>query len=256
MADFAFVGWESSKLRGWVIDPVWGNRREVSQRRLLCENGGFVLREEQSYAFVLRVPSSTEFDLIYLFQSNLAVNSKNYRRISDRKMPPNRKSGTMIPWIDAGFARIYRHHAAKERSTRGWRADGRERSRRTRRQEQAAVHERTKEETASGTRPRRWRCVKVEVVVGSDLIIYAAGSRGLPLRFTTFRKQEQIERSSNVFSWLDSRAGSRTTHRKHLPLARWKDRPERFWYTLYLAAFDIVPTILTCNGQWSFYEPI
>lgn len=37
--------------------------------------------------------------------------------------------------------------------------------------------------------------MKVEVVVGSDLIIYAAGSRDLPLRFTAFRKQEQIEGS-------------------------------------------------------------
>jgi len=36
--------------------------------------------------------------------------------------------------------------------------------------------------------------VKVEVL-SSDLIIYAAGCRGLPLRFTALRKQEQIERS-------------------------------------------------------------
>lgn len=42
------------------------------------------------------------------------------------------------------------------------------------------------------TQPRRWRCVKVEVL-SSDLIIYAAGCRGLPLRFTALRKQEQIE---------------------------------------------------------------
>jgi len=34
--------------------------------------------------------------------------------------------------------------------------------------------------------------VKVEVL-SSDLIIYAAGCRGLPLRFTALRKQEQIE---------------------------------------------------------------
>jgi len=37
------------------------------------------------------------------------------------------------------------------------------------------------------TQPRRWRCVKVEVL-SSDLIIYAAGCRGLPLRFTALRK--------------------------------------------------------------------
>lgn len=34
--------------------------------------------------------------------------------------------------------------------------------------------------------------MKVEVL-SSDLIIYAAGCRGLPLRFTALRKQEQIE---------------------------------------------------------------
>ena len=50
----------------------------------------------------------------------------------------------------------------------------------------------TRRETSACTQPRRWRCVKVEVL-SSDLIIYAAGCRGLPLRFTALRKQEQIE---------------------------------------------------------------
>lgn len=44
------------------------------------------------------------------------------------------------------------------------------------------------------------------MVVGSDLIIYAAGSRDLPLRFTAFRKQEQIEGSSRMLSWLNEHA--------------------------------------------------
>lgn len=108
-----------------------------------------------------------------------------------------RKSVTMVlgRWYFR-IARIYRHHAAKGafRSHAGsllasWR---KKRSRRDGGNKLRYTNGK-KEETASGTRPRRWRCVKVEVVVGSDLIIYAAGSRDLPLRFTAFRKQEQIE---------------------------------------------------------------
>ena len=59
---------------------------------------------------------------------------------------------------------------------------------------------------------------KRRLVVGSDLIIYAAGSRGLPLRFTAFRKQEQIESGSRMCS-LDLRSGSRIARQKDLPLA-------------------------------------
>lgn len=59
--------------------------------------------------------------------------------------------------------------------------------------------------------------MKVEVL-SSDLIIYAAGCRGLPLRFTALRKQEQIE-----WRWMlpanrrePNRAGKTDVHLKQL----------------------------------------
>lgn len=57
------------------------------------------------------------------------------------------------------------------------------------------------------TQPQRWRCVKV-VVLSSDLIIYAAGCRGLPLRFTALRKQEQIERWMVLAGWREPNRSS------------------------------------------------
>lgn len=66
------------------------------------------------------------------------------------------------------------------------------------------------------TQPRRWRCVKVEVL-SSDLIIYAAGCRGLPLRFTALRKQEQIERRWMVLAnRREPNRASKTAHSKQL----------------------------------------
>lgn len=93
-------------------------------------------------------------------------------------------------------------------------------------QKQAASHtneKSTPRDRGGGEDAWKWR-----LVVGSDLIIYAAGGRGLPLRFTAFRKQEQIERGALRFPY---RAWKRFTMGLRILLHSLGDKsaPFRIW---------------------------